>query len=622
MNDISPADSKPFGKKQIDTSGYRPIKPGEIFQGGMPIIPYEDRGVYNSQAQKLYGKQAGQGKWGVVFLSENKATKIFKDPQNINNAYELVFMKKFGGVAGLPEYYGVVPNGYQMEKLEGVSVTSLIDKATRNLGRDSSMEDYKKARAGILTKEQGQELLDKIAEFHSKTKRVHGDLGHFDDVILTKDGKIRLIDPEWERIGNITPQQELESTQEFLEKRLFIKGLSVPNTISAEEAEEGLSKFKDEARQEFERDPLIGGRLLRFKNTLTDIKIGENGEILVRELPQESTSFPDIFRAPHIATTGSIPTAPVSPPPPAPPPPPTPPPSRPEGPQITSGFGQTVSRAWNNIKSGVQRGLSLAGNAVGKVLTPIVGPLGGKFIGSELGQALSHPMDFLNKWLKRSAVVLSAIAGFLLTIIFAWIAEIIIGIVAFIFMVAIILFIINSGAYVTPQGGFTAVNPPGPLPTNCPQRPPECPCIWPILPEGSETTLSITQGPWAGTHSQNRLEAIDFGASTGHRIYATHDGTVTFYASAPDNYGPSMIMIYSTCQGQDFDSLYAHLSASFVTSGQRVTRGQVIALSGADRPGNDHLHYEFHRIPMAPPNILKYVTYGCVGTVSCNVTIP
>ena len=153
-------------------------------------------------------------------------------------------------------------------------------------------------------------------------------------------------------------------------------------------------------------------------------------------------------------------------------------------------------------------------------------------------------------------------------------------------------------------------------------NPPDtCPSGWPILPEGQETFLSITQGPWGGySHIQHRLEAIDMSATTGHSLYATHTGTATYLDPASDNYGPKMVLISSNCNGTDFQSLYAHLSVSFVNTGDRVTQGQIIGLSGADYPGNDHLHYEFLGLKMVPPYIPKDVPYGCSG--DCNVTIP
>ena len=47
--------------------------------------------------------------------------------------------------------------------------------------------------------------------------------------------------------------------------------------------------------------------------------------------------------------------------------------------------------------------------------------------------------------------------------------------------------------------------------------------------------------------------------------------------------------------GNKYRTRYLHLSKALVHKGQRVSRGQVIALSGATgRITGPHLHYEFH----------------------------
>jgi len=139
--------------------------------------------------------------------------------------------------------------------------------------------------------------------------------------------------------------------------------------------------------------------------------------------------------------------------------------------------------------------------------------------------------------------------------------------------------------------------------------PEECPSGWPIMPEGGESSLTITQGPNGG-FSHVGIEAIDVGATTGHSIISTHSGTATVVRTS-NAYRPLYIDVESTCNGKTIITRYAHLSASSVSTGQKVIKGQIIGLSGSDGTGS-HLHYEFRQnIKMDVPYIPKHVPYGC-----------
>ncbi len=148
----------------------------------------------------------------------------------------------------------------------------MINKAVMGI----TTEEIPAALKNLLTTEQAQELLNLIADFHKTTRRVHGDLGKFDDVIITREGKVRLIDPEWERIGNQTPQGELESTYRFLANNLGIGDLKMPETISEEEAARGLSEFKAGVLDRIELDPVFSSRVKRFKDVKVEIKADDN----------------------------------------------------------------------------------------------------------------------------------------------------------------------------------------------------------------------------------------------------------------------------------------------------------------------------------------------------------
>lgn len=128
--------------------------------------------------------------------------------------------------------------------------------------------------------------------------------------------------------------------------------------------------------------------------------------------------------------------------------------------------------------------------------------------------------------------------------------------------------------------------------------PDECPNGWPILPEGQESKLDIIQGP-GGAFSHSTLEAIDVLAPEGHTITARHTGIATVGNAGGDGYG-KYVKISGTCDGKDFQSVYAHLGTVFISPGP-VGFGQSLGLSGDTGFSTDpHLHYEFKGLRMGP----------------------
>ncbi|GGY88794.1 subfamily M23B unassigned peptidase [Shewanella fodinae] len=82
----------------------------------------------------------------------------------------------------------------------------------------------------------------------------------------------------------------------------------------------------------------------------------------------------------------------------------------------------------------------------------------------------------------------------------------------------------------------------------------------------------------------------DFATPVGTKVVATGDGVVTLVTNHP--YAGKYIVIEHDSK---YTTRYLHLSKALVHKGQRVSRGDVIALSGATgRITGPHLHYEFH----------------------------
>jgi len=86
-------------------------------------------------------------------------------------------------------------------------------------------------------------------------------------------------------------------------------------------------------------------------------------------------------------------------------------------------------------------------------------------------------------------------------------------------------------------------------------------------------------------------QGIDISASEGTHVQTTGDGIVAFSGS-DKGYG-QMIAIN---HGYGYKTIYAHLSKLLVRQGQKVTRGDIIALSGNTGVSTaPHLHYEVRK---------------------------
>ncbi|KKU10246.1 MAG: hypothetical protein UX13_C0016G0003 [Candidatus Woesebacteria bacterium GW2011_GWB1_45_5] len=161
------------------------------------------------------------------------------------------------------------------------------------------------------------------------------------------------------------------------------------------------------------------------------------------------------------------------------------------------------------------------------------------------------------------------------------------------------------------------------------EPPEDCPSIWPT--NGG----SITQGAYT-SDSHKSIEAIDVGTGPT-TVLATHSGVIV---SAQNDYCyGNNIKIQSNCGGRDFISRYAHLEGMSIGTGQAVTMGQTIGLSGNSTGGAGtkcstgyHLHYEFKYWPsgnpkwpdnppfMMNPYIPEDVRRGCVTREACGVS--
>ena len=97
-------------------------------------------------------------------------------------------------------------------------------------------------------------------------------------------------------------------------------------------------------------------------------------------------------------------------------------------------------------------------------------------------------------------------------------------------------------------------------------------------------------------------EGLDFPAPSGTKIFAAGDGIVTTSERTHD-YG-NLIKVN---HGSGLETRYAHTLKRLVKNGERVFKGQVIALVGSTgRSTGPHLHYEI-RLNGSPLDPRKYI---------------
>lgn len=109
--------------------------------------------------------------------------------------------------------------------------------------------------------------------------------------------------------------------------------------------------------------------------------------------------------------------------------------------------------------------------------------------------------------------------------------------------------------------------------------------LWPVP---ASTRISSPFGPRWGRHH----DGIDIPGRPGMNILAADDGVVVYSGDEMGGYGNIVVLSHD----KGFFSVYAHNKKNHVKRGQRVHRGQVIALLG--NSGNStgpHLHFEVRR---------------------------
>ena len=112
------------------------------------------------------------------------------------------------------------------------------------------------------------------------------------------------------------------------------------------------------------------------------------------------------------------------------------------------------------------------------------------------------------------------------------------------------------------------------------------PSVQPVSRLNFTSNFGIRSDPFRGTAAMHA--GVDIPGPVGTPVYATADGIID-HAERSGGYG-NMVEIN---HGKGIATRYGHLSKILVASGNRVTRGQLIALMGSTgRSTGPHLHYE------------------------------
>jgi lipoprotein NlpD len=112
---------------------------------------------------------------------------------------------------------------------------------------------------------------------------------------------------------------------------------------------------------------------------------------------------------------------------------------------------------------------------------------------------------------------------------------------------------------------------------------PETALQWP-------TTGILSSG--FGNRGRRFHGGIDISGERSTPIAAAANGLVIFSGRGPDGYGNMVMMDH----GASLITLYAHHDRNIVRVGERVRRGQTIALMGdSGRASGTHLHFEVHQ---------------------------
>lgn len=213
------------------------------------------------------------------------------------------------------------------------------------------------------------------------------------------------------------------------------------------------------------------------------------------------------------------------------------------------------------------------------------------------------------------SLIVGGIAAVFTAFVSIAVVPIVVTMISLPLLVAFMIFVITASSYVTesaPAIPFVDTGEPG----SQPGRGGLYPACWPAHGQ-------ISQGPYCSgfdptwSHCEWQLNAIDIAGDHGSYIYATHDGRVTVRTGTSSDYGDYVIITSPL----GFQTLYGHLLNIYVSSGDNVLAGDLIASMNGDpndfNPGASdgvHLHYEIRGLDGSINNYVpSYELLGYTG---------
>jgi hypothetical protein len=239
------------------------------------------------------------------------------------------------------------------------------------------------------------------------------------------------------------------------------------------------------------------------------------------------------------------------------------------------------------------------------------GAIGGGLIGTGLGYGvgslLTGGIPAVQSSISSFASGAGAAAGFVWTTFMAGVGTpILVTLLAFPVVVALILFIINSGAYVVPPGSLFE-KAGGATPEDCLGDPPPKPDAGNVrfsadnkyaYPVGIFPNPPYSGSP-AGCYHWDGNKSADLFNSANPRspLLAFENGKIV-NVKLNDKIGGKYVILQGATSGRYY--YYVHLCHAFVASGQTVKAGEVLGTMDETGSGRvEHLHFAINKSPLS-----------------------